>query len=160
MTSKITSRRLRSLIGQLSFFSFQIWHLQKFIFMSITQSKHMRVTRFNPLWVSGHTCPIHTNWARLCLEWNSTRLTEILSRYVKRMWIRLPEVWSWYVKRMWTRYSGRNSTTLHLKEPKIIGYTACYIDNLFHSFYYNYKVKNVSCYTRVLVVGIVTGASS
>ena len=129
-------------------------------FTRIVQSEHMRVTRFNPLWVSGHTCPIHTNWARLCLEWNSTRLTEILSRYVKRMWIRLPEVWSWYVKRMWTRYSGRNSTTLQLKEPKIIGYTACYIDNLFHSFYYNYKVKNVSCYTRVLVVGIVTGASS
>lgn len=32
--------------------------------------------------------------------------------------------------------SGRNNTTLHLKEPKTIGYTACYIDNLFHSFYY------------------------
>ena len=35
------------------------------------------------------------------------------------------------------RKTGRNNTTLHLKEPKTIGYTAFYIDNLFHSFYYN-----------------------
>ena len=37
------------------FFSFQIWYLRKWIFTSIRQGKHMRVTRFNPLWVSGNT---------------------------------------------------------------------------------------------------------
>ena len=35
------------------FFSFQIWYFRKWIITSIGQSKHMRVTRFNPLWVSG-----------------------------------------------------------------------------------------------------------
>ena len=35
------------------FFSFQIWYFWKWIITSIGQSKHMRVTRFNPLWVSG-----------------------------------------------------------------------------------------------------------
>ena len=34
-------------------FSFQIWYFGKWIITSIGQSKHMRVTRFNPLWVSG-----------------------------------------------------------------------------------------------------------
>ena len=34
------------------FFSFQIWYFRKWIITSIGQSKHMRVTRFNPLWVS------------------------------------------------------------------------------------------------------------
>ena len=34
------------------FFSFQIWYFWKWIITSIGQSKHMRVTRFNPLWVS------------------------------------------------------------------------------------------------------------
>ena len=37
------------------FFSFQIWYFRKWIITSIGQSKHMRVTRFNPLWVSGFT---------------------------------------------------------------------------------------------------------
>ena len=50
-----SARCLRSLIGQLSFFLFQIWYFQKWIITSIGQSKHMRVTRFNPLWVSGNT---------------------------------------------------------------------------------------------------------
>ena len=35
------------------FFSFQIWYFRKWIITSIGQSKHMRVTRFNPSWVSG-----------------------------------------------------------------------------------------------------------
>ena len=35
------------------FFSFQIWYFWKWIITSIGQSKHMRVTRFNPLRVSG-----------------------------------------------------------------------------------------------------------
>ena len=35
------------------FFSFQIWYFRKWIITSIGQSKHLRVTRFNPLWVSG-----------------------------------------------------------------------------------------------------------
>ena len=34
------------------FFSFQIWYFRKWIITSMRQSKHMRVTRFNPLWVS------------------------------------------------------------------------------------------------------------
>ena len=34
------------------FSSFQIWYFRKWIITSIGQSKHMRVTRFNPLWVS------------------------------------------------------------------------------------------------------------
>ena len=34
------------------FFWFQIWYFRKWIITSIGQSKHMRVTRFNPLWVS------------------------------------------------------------------------------------------------------------
>ena len=34
------------------FFSFQIWYFRKWIITSIGQSKHMRVTRFNPLCVS------------------------------------------------------------------------------------------------------------
>ena len=36
-------------------FSFQIWYFPKWIITSIGQSKHMRVTRFNSLWVSGNT---------------------------------------------------------------------------------------------------------
>ena len=35
------------------FFSFQIWYLRKWKFTSIGQSKHTRVTRFNPSGVSG-----------------------------------------------------------------------------------------------------------
>ena len=31
------------------FFSFQIWYFRKWIITSIRHSKHMRVTRFNPL---------------------------------------------------------------------------------------------------------------
>ena len=38
------------------FFSFQIWYFRKWIITSIGQSKHMIVTRFNPLWVSACTC--------------------------------------------------------------------------------------------------------
>ena len=34
------------------YFSFQIWYFWKWIITSIGQSKHMRVSRFNPLWVS------------------------------------------------------------------------------------------------------------
>ena len=34
------------------FFSFQIWYSRKWIFAIIGQGKHMRVTSFNPLWVS------------------------------------------------------------------------------------------------------------
>ena len=34
------------------FFSFQIWYFRKWMITSIGQSKHMRVTRFDPLWVS------------------------------------------------------------------------------------------------------------
>lgn len=37
------------------FFSFQILYFLKWIITSIGQSKHMRVTRFNPLWVSDAT---------------------------------------------------------------------------------------------------------
>ena len=37
------------------FFSFQIWYFRKCIITSIGQNKHMRVTHFNPLWVSGIT---------------------------------------------------------------------------------------------------------
>ena len=39
-------------LGIYLFFSFQIWYFVKWIISSIGQSKHMRVTRFNPLWVS------------------------------------------------------------------------------------------------------------
>ena len=42
------------------FFSFQIWYLRKWIFTSIGQGKHMRVTRFNPLWVSDGTQSIRS----------------------------------------------------------------------------------------------------
>ena len=34
-------------------FSFQIWYFWNWIITSIGQSKHMRVARFNSLWVSG-----------------------------------------------------------------------------------------------------------
>ena len=34
------------------FFSFQIWYFRKWMITSIGQSKHMRVTCFDPLWVS------------------------------------------------------------------------------------------------------------
>ena len=37
------------------FFSFQVWYFRTWITTSIGQSKRMRVTRFNPLWVSGCT---------------------------------------------------------------------------------------------------------
>ena len=36
-------------------FSFQIWYFRKWIITSMGQSKHMRVTRFKPLWVSSFT---------------------------------------------------------------------------------------------------------
>ena len=37
------------------YFTFQIWYFRKWIIASIEQSNHMRVTRFNLLWVSGNT---------------------------------------------------------------------------------------------------------
>ena len=37
------------------FISFQIWYFREWMITSIGQSKHLRVTRFNPLWVSGLT---------------------------------------------------------------------------------------------------------
>ena len=45
----------RSVIGQLSFFSFQMWYMRKWMFTSIGQSKHMRVTSFNTSRVSAWT---------------------------------------------------------------------------------------------------------
>ena len=41
------------------FFSFQIWYFRKWTITSVGQSKHTRVTRFNPLWVPGtsQNCP-------------------------------------------------------------------------------------------------------
>ena len=50
---KITSRYFRSLIGQLSFHL--VPNARKWMITSIGQSKHMRVKRFNSLWVSGNT---------------------------------------------------------------------------------------------------------
>ena len=59
------------------FFSFQIWYFRKWIITSIAQSKHMRVTRFNPLWVSGHKTQWwlsnHNLW-NLETAWSSTNL--------------------------------------------------------------------------------------
>ena len=43
------------------FFSFQIWYLRIWIFTSIGQGKHMRVTRFSPLWVSDSTRQLFDN---------------------------------------------------------------------------------------------------
>ena len=40
------------LLDSYLFFSFQIWYFRKWIITSIEQGKHMRVTRFNPVWVA------------------------------------------------------------------------------------------------------------
>ena len=52
------------------FFSFQIWYFRKCIITSSRQSKHMKVTSFNPLWsVSGSTHPqIHHHTSHHSLQ--------------------------------------------------------------------------------------------
>ena len=65
------------------FFSFQIWYFRKWIITSIGQSKHMRVTRFNPLWVSDSNQYINQTW-HVCASqmWSDV----ICCRKLKMLW--------------------------------------------------------------------------
>ena len=55
--------------------SFQTWYFRKWIITSIGQSKHMWVTRFNPLWVSVYTKTVDSVFRAL---WLATQSVNIL----------------------------------------------------------------------------------
>ena len=78
------------------FFSFQIWYFRKWIITSMGQSKHMRVTRFNPLWVSGYTYWLLIKYAHDYMEIGCAQNWEFSSIF---FWIddeTLPSKWLIY----------------------------------------------------------------